>query len=244
MRVNSTELQNSFGKYLSLVEKEDIIVLKNGKSVAKMIKYNDSGEYFVSEGAGKYKTGRVSYKEYLELVKSSDKRYELIDGKIYLMSSPSFQHQLLVNEISWQLNNYFRDIKECISLTSPLDIKLSGYAPNFEENPNIVQPDLVVICDQENVNKDKYEGTPSLIIEVLSPTTKSKDLVLKLNLYMKSGIKEYWIVDKEKKKIMQYIFTENREIDQVNDVYDNDKIISRYFEGLKINLLDIFEVIK
>ena len=61
---------------------------------------------------------------------------------------------------------------------------------------------------------------------------------------MKSGIKEYWIVDKEKKKIIQYIFTENREIDLVNDIYENEKLISGYFEGLKINLLDIFKVIK
>lgn len=244
MRVNSTDLQNSFGKYLALVEKEDIIVLKNGKAVAKLSNYFDYRDY-IKEEARDYNSKsykRVSYQEYLELVESSDQRYELIDGEVFLMASPSFRHQMLVNEISWHLNNYFRNHK-CSPLTSPLDIKLQGYAPKFKEDPNVVQPDIMVICDPGNVVENKYQGVPELLVEVLSPSTKKRDLILKLNLYLKSGIREYWIVDPKNTKITQYIFTEDRDLEAVNDLHPDKVLKSDYFEGLSVQLAEIFSKI-
>ncbi len=245
MRVNTTDLQNTFGKYLSLVEKEDIIITKNGKSVAKLIRYNEPDYFFVHEEALKYKsTKRISYEEYMALVESSDQRYELIDGEIYLLASPSFKHQVVVNEIAWHFNNYFRG-KPCRSLTAPLDIRLFGYATKFEEDPNVVQPDVIVICDEDMVNKDsKYEGIPSLLVEVLSPSTKGKDMVTKLNLYMKSGILEYWIVNLDSKSIAQYTFSRERDLESVRDFREEgDTIKSMVFEGLEIPLKDIFSEI-
>jgi Uma2 family endonuclease len=244
MRVNSTDLQNSFGKYLALVEKEDIIVLKNGKAVAKLSNYFDYRDYIKEEtrdyNSKNYK--RISYHEYLELVEGSDQRYELIDGEVFLMASPSFRHQMLVNEIAGIFYNYFKE-RKCSSLTSPLDIRLQGYAPKFEEDPNVVQPDLIVICDPENVEADKYQGLPSLLVEVLSPSTRKRDLILKLNLYLKSGVKEYWIVDPENKKITQYIFTEDRDIKVINDLDAGETSESDYFEELNIPLSEIFSKI-
>lgn len=244
MRINTTDLQNAFGKYLSLVEKEDIIITKNGKSVAKLIHYNEPDFFLVHEESLKYKsTKRISYEEYMALVDSSDQRYELIDGEIYLLASPRFNHQVVVNEISWHFYNYFRG-KPCRSLTAPLDVRLFGYATKFEEDPNIVQPDVIVICDEDKVNEEnKYEGVPTLIVEVLSPSTKGKDMVSKLNLYMKSGILEYWIVNLESKSITQYIFSRERELEGVSDFREGDTIKSTIFEGLEIYLKDIFSEI-
>ena len=80
MRVNTTDLQNAFGKYLSLVQKEDIVIVKNGKSVAKLIHYAEPDYYFVHEEAKSYQPLRkISYEEYMNLVHSSDQRYELIE---------------------------------------------------------------------------------------------------------------------------------------------------------------------
>jgi prevent-host-death family protein len=153
MRVNTTDLQNAFGKYLALVEKEDIIITKNGKSVAKMIRYNEPDYFLVHEEARGYQaTRKITYEEYLELVESSDQRYELIGGEVYLLASPSFKHQVVVSEISWHFYNYLKG-KSCLSLTSPLDIRLCGFATKFEEDPNVVQPDIVVICDIDKVNE-------------------------------------------------------------------------------------------
>ncbi len=241
MRVNTTDLQNAFGKYLSLVEQEDIIVIKNGKSVAKLIRYKEPDYFLVHEETKGYKsTRKISYEEYMELVDSSDQRYELIDGEVYLLASPSFKHQIVVNEIAWNFNNYFRG-KSCWSLTTPLDVRLFGFATKFEEDPNVVQPDVVVICDLEKVNEsNKYEGIPTLVVEVLSPSTKGKDMVTKLNLYMKSGVLEYWVVNLENKSILQYSFSPERDIESLKSLGEEDMIESSVFAGLKISLGDIF----
>ncbi|MFZ3130520.1 MAG: type II toxin-antitoxin system prevent-host-death family antitoxin [Desulfosporosinus sp.] len=245
MRINTTDMQNAFGKYLSLVEKEDIIITKNGKSVAKLIRYNEPDYFLVCEESLKYQsTKRISYEEYMELVDSSDQRYELIDGEIYLLASPSFTHQVVVNEISGRFYNYFKG-KPCQSLTSPFDVRLFGYATKFEEDPNIVQPDVMVICDEDKVNeKNKYEGVPTLVVEVLSPSTKGKDMVKKLNLYMKSGVLEYWIVNLENKSILQYSFSQDKDIESLMSLNRSDKIQSIVFKGLDILLKDIFTEIQ
>ncbi|WP_028309263.1 type II toxin-antitoxin system Phd/YefM family antitoxin [Desulfitibacter alkalitolerans] len=244
MRVNATDLQNAFGKYLSLAEKEDIIITKNGKSVAKLTRYKEPDYYFVHEESLKYKTTRkISYEEYMALVDSSDQRYELIDGEIYLLASPGFNHQVVVNEIAWHFNNYFKG-KPCRSLTAPLDIRLFGYATKFEEDPNVVQPDVIVICDEDKVNEDnKYEGIPALLVEVLSPSTKGKDMITKLNLYMKSGVLEYWVVDIDSKAITQYTFSKERELESMASFGEGDTIKSTVFEGLEMPLKDIFSEI-
>lgn len=240
MRVNTTDLQNAFGKYLSLVEKEDIIVVKNGKSVAKLIRYSEPDFFIVHEEAREYKSHRrVSYDEYMALVNTSDQRYELIDGEVYLLASPSFKHQVTVSEIAWHFNTYFRD-RSCRSLTAPLDIRLFGFAVKFEEDPNVVQPDVVVICDKEKVNADgRYEGIPALVVEVLSPSTRGKDMAAKLNLYMKSGVQEYWVVDLERKSIIQYIFSAERDIDSLNALGPEDTIRAAAFDGLEIKISSI-----
>jgi Uma2 family endonuclease len=240
MRVNTTDLQNAFGKYLSLTEKEDIEIVKNGKSVAKLIRYTEPEYLLLHETAKEYHTPRrISYEEYLSLVNSSEQRYELIDGEIYLMASPGFNHQVVVNEIAGRFYNYFKG-KPCCSLTAPLDIKLFGFATKFEEDPNVVQPDVIVICDPEKVNEDnKYEGIPTLVVEVLSPSTKGKDMVIKLNLYMKSGVMEYWVVDLDNRNIFQYSFSGERDILSLNFLKNGDTVKSVVFEGLEIPVSDL-----
>lgn len=241
MRVSTTDLQNAFGKYLALVEKEDIIVLKNGKSVAKLSKHTDLEHFIVHEEAQNYKTFRkISYQEYEELVESSDQRYELIGGEIYLLAAPSFKHQVAVTEMFWHLCNYFRG-NPCKVLTSPFDVRLFGVATKFEEDPNVVQPDLVVICDQDKVGADgKYRGIPTLVVEVLSPSTKGKDRATKLQLYMKSGVQEYWIVDLESKTVLLYTFTPERDIDVVATYGEDETVQSYAFRGLELPVAAIF----
>ncbi len=240
MRVTTTDLQNAFGRYLSLTGKEDIIVVKNGKAVAKLVSYADPEYYIVHEESRDYNsTKKVSYEQYMDLVNTSDQRYELIDGEIYLMSSPSFNHQIIVSEIFARFYNYFKD-KPCRPLTAPFDVRLFGYATKIEEDPNIVQPDISVVCDEEKVSDDnKYEGIPTLIVEVLSPSTKGKDMVAKLNLYMKSGVLEYWIVDPDKKCVIQYSFSKERDVQNMNTFSGDDTIKSKAFNGLEIKLKEV-----
>jgi len=95
-----------------------------------------------------------------------------------------------------------------------------------------------VICDEDRVNdKNRYEGIPTLVAEILSPSTKGKDLAAKLNLYMKSGVLEYWVVNAENKSILQYTFSKDRDISSFRQ---GDTIHSAVFEGLEIAVNQIF----
>lgn len=241
MRVHATDFQNDFGKYLSLTAKEDIVILKNGKSVAKLVRYVEPEYLLLHEEAQEYKRpSRIGYQEYMALINSSEQRYELIDGEVYLMASPTFNHQIVVGEIAGHFHHYFKG-KRCRSLTAPFDVKLFGQATKFEEDSNVVQPDVIVICDTDKIGEDnKYEGIPTLVVEVLSPSTKAKDMVIKLNLYMKSGIREYWIVDLEKKSVLQYSFSEERGIASFNVLKEEDTVQSDVFKNLDIRLSDLF----
>lgn len=156
------------------------------------------------------------------------------------MASPSFRHQVVLREIFKFLMVFFNK-HPCQVLSAPLDIYLKGYAEKFPEDPNVVQPDLVVICDEENVTDDeKYEGVPSLVVEILSPSTRSKDMVSKLDLYMRSGIREYWIVDPINGQFLQYIFNSERELENVNILNGVGMIESPTFAGLSLDLAMIF----
>ncbi len=241
MKVNSTDFQNAVGKYLALLDKESIIITKNGRSVAKLTAYTDPNDFFINEMKGEYNVRRrISYEEYLDLVEGSDQRYELIGGEIYLLASPSFQHQVIAGEIFGHLRDYFRH-SQCRAVAAPLDIRLFGWATKFDEDPNVVQPDVVVICDIENVTDEgKYEGIPNLIVEILSPSTRGKDLITKLELYRRSGIKEYWIVDPKHKTVIQYSFDDRREPEDMRIIEEDEVLQSSTFAGLSLDLAVVF----
>lgn len=94
-------------------------------------------------------------------------------------------------------------------------------------------------CHPENFTENEYIGAPDFIIEILSPSNKAHDLVRKLNLYMKYGVKEYWIVDPMEKRIMIYTVDENGEV-QFDLVGENEKVTSRLFEKFIIETENLF----
>src|SRR5690554_5927326 len=125
MIISSTGVQNNFGKYLALVEEEDIIITRNGKKVARLVKYFKNDDYILREGSSAYSHEgmKVSYEEFLKIARESENRYEYIDGQIYLLASPKVTHQKIVMNISIRLSSWFKD-RECFPLISPLDVTL------------------------------------------------------------------------------------------------------------------------
>lgn len=238
MRVPSTKMQNSFGKYLTYVEAgEQIIVTKSGKDTVKMMPCPDADSVREEQSESKSSSGMVTYGAFLELTKESEKRFELIDGVIYNLASPSYKHQHVVGELFGTFYNWFKG-KKCTALTSPLDVTF------VKEQTNIcvVQPDIVIICDKDNLDeKDKYKGTPTLVIEVLSPTTRSKDMLTKLELYKQCGVKEYWIVDPINEHILVYSLEDNEIVN--NKTYSKSArqtVQSDVFDGLVADLQEVF----
>ncbi len=240
MRVPSTEVQNNFGKYLKYVEvNEEIIVSKNGRDVARILPCDNQTKSRVAEGTAEYQSGegRLTYEEFLELVDASEQRFELIDGVIYNLAAPSYEHQYAVQEIFGTFYNWFKN-KKCIPLPSPFDITLF----KAEDNICVVQPDIIIICDRDNMDKNgKYKGVPTLLVEVLSPSTRSKDMLKKLELYKQCGIKEYWMVDPKNNLVNVYILDKNEIVDSIayqKGAHENAESV--YFSGLKVTLKDVF----
>jgi len=240
MRVPSTQVQNNFGKYLKFAEaNEEIIVTRKGKDIARIVTCVDPHADRLAESVAEYKTsgGWVTYEQFLELVENSEQRFELIDGVIYHLSSPSYKHQIAVHELHGAFYIWFKG-KSCTPLTSPFDIVFH----KSEDNICVVQPDLVVICDRDNRNEqDRYMGVPTLAIEVLSPSTRSKDMVKKLDLYMQSGVKEYWIVDPVNESIIVHQLADGEITNsQIYLKSAHQEVRSYHFEGLAVALGDMF----
>ncbi len=116
-------------------------------------------------------------------------RWEIIGGVAFDMSpAPVIRHQAVVGELYRQFDNTFINNK-CRVFVAPTDVKLS------EED--VVEPDVFVVCETERINRTHIEGAPTLVVEVLSPSTAKKDRTIKMDLYAASGVKEFWIVDPE-----------------------------------------------
>lgn len=241
MRVPSTKVQNNFGKYLKYVEvNEEIIVTKKGKDVARLLPCENPRSEGIMEEAAEYstKSGWVTYEEFLELVEASDQRFELIDGVVYNLASPSFMHQHIIHEVHGAFYIWFKG-KKCVPLTAPFDITFF----KAEDNICVVQPDIIVMCDRERVDKEgKYKGIPTLVIEVLSPSTRSKDMLKKLDLYKQCGVREYWIIDPTNEHILVYSLDKKDILDNKTYRKGADEFVkSDYFDGLQVSLKDMFE---
>jgi Uma2 family endonuclease len=124
-----------------------------------------------------------------------DMRVELIEGVVYDMSQgPTRLHQDISGELFWQIKSYLRKGASCKVYAAPFDVRLPEGDEPDDDVCNVVQPDIVVVCDFGKLDKKGCSGAPDFIVEIISPSTAGKDHIQKLRLYEKHGVKEYWIV--------------------------------------------------
>lgn len=137
----------------------------------------------------------VDYKHYRE---------EIIDGKVYYMSpSANPIHGRIIGNVYFIFKSYLRG-KSCQVFTDTIDVYLDS------EKKDRVIPDVSVLCDKDKFTNRGYEGVPSLVVEVISPTSVSRDRKIKFNLYQKYGVKEYWIIDPVNKVLEQYVLIDGK----------------------------------
>ena len=141
--------------------------------------------------------GEYTLEDYYAL--PDERRVELIDGVIYDMSAPAIIHQKILGE----LHILFRECMDrhegrCEVYLSPCDVRLD------RDNRTMVQPDLLVVCEEYDIGAKAFDGAPDLTLEILSPSTRSKDMLLKLHKYANAGVREYWIVDPEHQTVLVY----------------------------------------
>lgn len=153
-------------------------------------------------------------------------RAELIDGELYMMASPGTIHQRLVMMLSASIFNHIQKKKGgCEVFPSPFAVFLNA------NNEIYVEPDISVVCDKSKVTEKGCNGAPDWVIEIVSPSSRSLDYTKKLFKYRTAGVREYWIVDYEKNRIMVYDF----EQEEMADYTFSDKVKGTIFEDLEID---------
>ena len=174
-----------------------------------------------------------TYADYLEW--ETEERYELIDGVPYIMSpSPGFTHQKTLGELLMAFSNYLAG-RQCIALAAPLDVRLNADA----EDDTVVQPDMLVVCDRSKIDKGGIKGAPDLVVEILSPSSRAYDSYLKLNKYLKAGVRECWIVDPAESIIR--VYQKNAAGKTTMEEYaEQDAVTVGIFPDLRISLAGIF----
>jgi len=174
---------------------------------------------------------RYTYTDYSKW--DDDQRWELVDGVPYMMSAPSRWHQEISSNLHGILYNLLKG-KPCTVYSAPFDVRL-----NADTHDNtVVQPDILVICDSEKLDDAGCKGAPDFIIEILSPSTSGRDRFLKFDLYRQAGVREYWIVEIDAKKVSAHILSN---ADYITRIYsETDTAPISVLENCMIDLAEVF----
>lgn len=156
-------------------------------------------------------------------------RAELIDGRMFYMATPSTIHQGLLMFLTGNVWSYInKKGGECQVYPAPLAVYLN------QDNQTYLEPDAIILCDKEKMKKNGCYGAPDFVAEIISPSTKSRDYILKMMKYQAAGVREYWILDPEKRTILVYDF----ECDEINIYGFQDKVSVRILDDLEINFAE------
>ena len=157
-------------------------------------------------------------------------RAELIDGHIYDMGTPTRTHQKIVSFLNFKIASYIESKNgSCEVYPAPFAVYLN------EDNRNYVEPDISVICDESKLDEKGCHGSPDWIIEIVSISSKRLDYLVKMLKYSTAGVREYWIVDPIKNRIMVHNF----EAEIMEEYEFKDKITVGIYEDLEIDFSNI-----
>lgn len=179
---------------------------------------------------------KISFEEFCEIDQNDKELMEFINGEIYLQASPSTTHQRISRKLSTIFDIYFSD-KDCEPFIAPFDIILVN---ENKRSRNKVIPDISVICDKSGLNDKNYIGVPTLIVEILSPSTAWFDISKKLELYQSFGVEEYWIVSPKNSSVQIFTLNGDGFYDEPTNYYKNEIAQSNIFKNLSVNLGELF----
>lgn len=162
-----------------------------------------------------------------------NERAELIDGQLYAMTPPNRNHQKLVAQFTKKIGSYIDSHRgDCEVYPAPFAVNLDA------DDENWVEPDVSVICDKNKLTDRGCSGAPDWIIEIVSPSSRKMDYNKKNTLYSEAGVREYWIVDPEKKRTTVYHFEEDAAPTIIS--FDQDLTVGIY-KDLTINVAELLE---
>lgn len=164
---------------------------------------------------------------------------ELIDGVPIMLATPARVHQRISMDLTTQLNNYLAG-KKCEVYAAPFAVRLFEKGSDSPHDVDtMVEPDISVICDPEKLDDIGCKGAPDLIIEILSPSTRRHDLLTKFNLYLRAGVREYWIVDPASKDVQVFLLEDGHYFRKDYGTAE-DTIKVNVLENCRLDLSKIF----
>lgn len=176
------------------------------------------------------KDRKYTYRDYLTW--PDQERWEIINGEAWAMTpAPNVAHQRILKNMARMLTPFFKG-HPCELFLAPTDVVL--------DSSSIVQPDLFVVCDPAKVTESNIQGTPDLIVEIASPSTKLMDKRDKKALYEKFGVREYLIFYPDDALVEQFRMAEGK-FGGPEVLNWDERWISLVFPDLEIPLWDIFE---
>lgn len=178
---------------------------------------------------------KLTYEDYV-LIPDDGQRHEIIDGEHYVTAVPFVPHQFLSVEISWRFRSYLQRRRIGRILTAPTDVLLSEH--------DVVQPDLLFISKERAgiIDRKNIQGAPDLVIEILSASNRKYDQDLKLDLYDRFDVLEYWIFDPERRTVQAYRRTEEGlRLFADLSAAAGDVLTSPLLPGFSLPLAKIFE---
>jgi len=193
-------------------------------------KWNDEWDY---EDDIKESVQQWTYEDYLKLP-NDGRRYEIIEGVLYVSNAPNIDHQFTVVKLVSQMDVFVTQNQLGYVLTAPFEVHLS-------EKTRPVQPDVLFIKTDRwpKSGTQLFDGAPDLIVEVLSPSTRRLDQVIKFHAYEKAKVPEYWIAD-PKTRLVQVFSLNDRKYELVGEFMGDEIIESKVLPDLKITTDSIF----
>jgi Uma2 family endonuclease len=138
---------------------------------------------------------------------------------------------------------FYKNSTNCRAFAAPFDVRLyDKQKSKHTDQPiyTVVQPDMCIICDTNKLDEQGCQGAPDLIVEILSKGNSKKEMRLKKDLYEENQVREYWVFDPERESVTQFVLNEQGIYKTVNFVFSDEILTSAIFEGLKIDLSQIF----
>jgi Uma2 family endonuclease len=181
-----------------------------------------------------------TYDEFRKMELPGDNLYELRDGKIYMMGTPSYIHAVIVQNLYDVFSAYLKG-KSCKAFITGLGVRLEP-RKNRKDKDQLV-PDLTVICDKSKITDEGCEGAPDMVIEVLSPSTASVDRDDKRHKYEKAGVREYWIVAPNERTVETFVLKNGvfmQDCYSQSSTHPDTSVTAAIFPGLTIKLADLF----
>lgn len=176
---------------------------------------------------------RMTYEEYRNL--PGDDRYELVEGELLLTPAPSNRHQAVLGNIYFGLRLFLAERRLPAPRVAPLDVILADHT--------VLQPDLLYVSRERSAIVDPDGGThgaPDLVVEILSPSTASRDLVVKRQLYGQYGVREYWIVDPKERSI-EVLTQQGEGLETWQRFEETESLTSPLFPAFRLDLAAVFQ---